>query len=80
MNGKTPTQLGPLELTLITAPALSMEPYRGIVSLFSPEDGNKSRFRNVMFSSYLELRTIGKVQNPRNSELFHILRRKLVPT
>jgi hypothetical protein len=34
--------------------ALSKEPNRVGVSLPSPEDGNRSRFRNVVFSNYLE--------------------------
>jgi hypothetical protein len=33
----------------------------------SPEDGNRSSFLNVVFSSFLEYRTKDKVQNPSNS-------------
>jgi hypothetical protein len=34
----------------------------------SPENGNRSSYRNFVFSSLLEYRTIDKVQNPSNSE------------
>jgi hypothetical protein len=37
------------------------------LSLSSPEDGNRSRFRNVVFCSYLEYRTMDKVQKPIDS-------------
>jgi hypothetical protein len=37
------------------------------VSLPSPEDG----FRNVAFSSYLELRAVNEVLEPRDSEFPH---------
>jgi hypothetical protein len=36
------------------------------VSLPSPEDGNWSSFRNVVFSTYLEFRTMNKVHKPRD--------------
>jgi hypothetical protein len=42
--------------------ALSEGPNKVGVSLLSPEDGNRSHFRNVVVSSYLELRTMDKVQ------------------
>jgi hypothetical protein len=32
------------------------------VSLHQPEDGNRSSFRNVVFSSYLEFRTVDEAQ------------------
>jgi hypothetical protein len=44
--------------------ALSSGPKRVGVFLSSPEDGNRSSFRNVVLSSYLECRTIDKVINP----------------
>jgi hypothetical protein len=34
------------------------------VSLPSPKDGNRSSFWNVMFSSYLEIRTMDNVHKP----------------
>jgi hypothetical protein len=34
----------------------------------SREDGNRSSFRYVVFSSYLEFRTMGKVHKPSDSE------------
>jgi hypothetical protein len=37
------------------------------VSLPSPEDGNRTSFRNVVSSCNLECRTIDKVQNPVDS-------------
>jgi hypothetical protein len=39
-------------------------------SLPSPEDGNRSSVRNVLFSSYLEFRPMPKVQEPSNSACF----------
>jgi hypothetical protein len=47
-----------------------MGPNRVGVSLPSPEDGNRSSFLNVMFSGYLEFRTMHKVQKPGNSECY----------
>jgi hypothetical protein len=44
--------------------ALSKEPNRVGVSLSSHDDGNRSSFLNVVFSSYLELKTMDKVHNP----------------
>jgi hypothetical protein len=38
----------------------------------SPEDGNKSSFRNVVFL-YLEFRTMGTVQKPSDSEYVNVL-------
>jgi hypothetical protein len=48
--------------------ALSNGPSRVGVSFPSPEDGSRSSFRNVVFSSYLEFRTMDKVQKPSDSE------------
>jgi hypothetical protein len=39
-------------------------PKRAGVSLPSGEDGNKSSFRNVGFSSYLDFQTMDKIQKP----------------
>jgi hypothetical protein len=39
---------------------LSKRPKRLSVSFPSPEDGNRSSFWNVVFSGYLEYRTMGK--------------------
>jgi hypothetical protein len=41
--------------------ALSKGPNRVSVSLASLEDGKRSSFRNVVFSTYLEFRTMDKV-------------------
>jgi hypothetical protein len=41
---------------------------RVCVSLSSTEDGRRSKFRNVVFSSLLEFRTTYKVQKPSDSE------------
>jgi hypothetical protein len=38
------------------------------ISLPSPEDGNRSSFRNVVFSRYLEFRTMDKVHKPSDLE------------
>jgi hypothetical protein len=43
------------ELTSATAPTIVDD------SLHSPEEGNRSRFRNVVFSSYLEFRMMNEV-------------------
>jgi hypothetical protein len=47
--------------------ALPKGPNRVGVTLPSPEDGNMSSYRNVAVSSYLEFRTMDKVQNPSDS-------------
>jgi hypothetical protein len=39
------------------------------VFLLSLEDGNRSRFGNIMCSSYLEFWRMDKVQTPRDSDL-----------
>jgi hypothetical protein len=49
---------------------LSMKPNTVGVSLHSPEDGNKSSFRNVVFFSYLEFWTLDKVHTPSDSKGF----------
>jgi hypothetical protein len=38
------------------------------VSLYSPEDGNSSSFRNSVISSYLEFRTMDTVPRSHDSE------------
>jgi hypothetical protein len=43
---------------------ISKGPIREGVSFPSTEDGNKPSFRDVAFSSYLELRAMDKVQKP----------------
>jgi hypothetical protein len=48
--------------------ALSKGPDRVHVSVLSPEDGNRRSSRKAVLSSYLELRTMGKAQNPSGSE------------
>jgi hypothetical protein len=74
-GGGTPTLLGSLEeltrpfLALLRL-ALSKEPNRVGVSLPSPEDGNRSSFRNFVFCYYLEFRTMNKVQKPSHSECY----------
>jgi hypothetical protein len=52
--------------------ALSKGPKRAGVSLPSPEDGNTSSLRNVVFSSYLEFQTMDKVHKPSDSEEIHL--------
>jgi hypothetical protein len=44
--------------------ALSKGPNRVGVSPSSPEDGNRSCFRNVVFSSFLDYRAMNNVQAP----------------
>jgi hypothetical protein len=68
---QAPTSLGPLDkVNKWIKLALSKEPSRVGVSLSSPDDGNRSSFRNLVFSSYLEFRTIDKVHNPSYSECY----------
>jgi hypothetical protein len=50
--------------------ALSKGPNRVGVSLPSPEDGDRSSFRNVVFPIYLELWTMGKVHKSSDSECY----------
>jgi hypothetical protein len=50
--------------------ALPKGPNRGGVSISSPEGGNRSSFRRVVFSSLFEFRTIDKVLKPSNSEYY----------
>jgi hypothetical protein len=47
---------------------LSKGPIRVDVSVHSPEDGNRSSLRYVVFSSYLGFRTTGKVHKPSDSK------------
>jgi hypothetical protein len=47
--------------------SLSMESNRVDVSLPSPEEGNRSSYRNVVFSINLEFRTVDKVRKLVNS-------------
>jgi hypothetical protein len=47
---------------------ISKGPNREGVSLRSSEDENRLSFRNVVFSSYLESRTMNKVHKPSDSE------------
>jgi hypothetical protein len=68
---KTPTLLGPLErdnLNQSLRLSLSKGPNRVGLVFPPPEDGNRSNFGNVVFSSYLEFWKLDKVQNPSNSK------------
>jgi hypothetical protein len=47
--------------------ALSNEPNRVGVSLLTPEDGNRPSFRNAVFSSHVEFRTMDKFHKPSDS-------------
>jgi hypothetical protein len=47
---------------------LSKDANRVGVFLHSPEDGNRSSFRNVVFYNYLEFWTLDKVKKPSESE------------
>jgi hypothetical protein len=55
-------------VTEVSRLALSKGHNKVGVSLPSPEGGNRSSFRNVVFSNYLEFRTMDKVQKPSDSE------------
>jgi hypothetical protein len=52
--------------------ALSKGPNKVGVSLPSLEGGNRSSFRIVVFSGYLEFRNEDKVQKPGDSETFFV--------
>jgi hypothetical protein len=52
----------------------SKGPNRVGVFLPSPEDGNEFSFRNVVFSSYFEFRTVEKVHKPNDVECYTIVR------
>jgi hypothetical protein len=49
-------------------PKISKGPNRVGVSLPSPEDGNRSSFRDVVFSGYLEFQTMDRVLKLSESE------------
>jgi hypothetical protein len=65
-----------IKLTSITviefSPWLRLAPYkrpsRVDVSFHSPEDGNITSFRNIVYSSYLEFRTMDKVRKTSDSQ------------
>jgi hypothetical protein len=65
---ETPAQFCSLERAnhnhLITDVALSKDIKKTGFFFLSPEDGNKSSFRNVAFSIYLEFWTTDKVYKP----------------
>jgi hypothetical protein len=58
----------------VTEVALFMGPNRVGVSLPSPEDENRSSFRNVVFSTYLKFLAMGKAQKPCNPDMLRYLR------
>jgi hypothetical protein len=64
----TTTLLGPLERANLNHWTTGSN--RAGVSFPSPEDGNTSSFPEVVFSSYLEFRTMDKVNKPSNSECY----------
>jgi hypothetical protein len=57
--------------------ALSKGPNISGISLPWPEDGYRSSFRNIVFSTYLEFWTMDKVQKLSNSENFSL--RRIIP-
>jgi hypothetical protein len=66
---ETPTLLGPLERAQLNHGTISKGPNRVYVSLPSPEKGNRSSFRNVVFW-YLEFQAMNKFQKPSSSECY----------
>jgi hypothetical protein len=64
---ETPTLLGPLERANLSD---LNGPNRIGVSFSSPEDRKRSRFRNVMFSSYLVFESNCKVHKPSDSDSY----------
>jgi hypothetical protein len=67
-GSKKPTLLGPLGRASLNH--CYKGPNRVDVSLPSHEDGNGSIFRNFVFSSYLEFRTMDTAQKPSHSECY----------
>jgi hypothetical protein len=65
------TLLGPLEEVQWLMFGLSKDLNRVHISLPTPEDGNRSSFRNVMFPTCLEFRTIGNVRKPIDFEVLY---------
>jgi hypothetical protein len=69
---ETSILLGPLERANLNhwtlRLALSKGPNRVGVSLTSPAERKRSSFRNIVFSSYLEYRTMDKVYEHSDSE------------
>jgi hypothetical protein len=63
---ETPTRLGSLE----RAGPVPAEPDRVRVSLPSPEEGNRSSFRNAVLSFYFEYPTMKNVQKSSHSECY----------
>jgi hypothetical protein len=74
VSGKeTTTQLSPLQranLNHWTRLDLSKRPSSVGVSLSTPEEGNRSSFRIIMFYSYLEFLMMDKVHTSSNSECY----------
>jgi hypothetical protein len=65
---ETSTLLGPIE-----SPNVVLVISKGFSTVgvsFSPEDGNRSSFLNVVFSSYLEFRTMDQINEASNSECY----------
>jgi hypothetical protein len=56
-----PTPLGSLEIANLNHLNLKLLGTEQCLSLPSPEDGNRYSFRNVVFSRYLEFRTLDEV-------------------
>jgi hypothetical protein len=55
----TPTLISPLEINNLIIETVSHP---------SPEEGSRSSFRNVVFSSYLDFRDVDKVHKSSESE------------
>jgi hypothetical protein len=75
---QTPTLLGSVEKgnlihwTQWLGSTLSKGPNRISVFVSSSEDGNRSYFRKVTFPSYLEFRTMAKVQKPSDYQCYKL--------
>jgi hypothetical protein len=52
-----------------------MDPTAYVLCILSLEDGNRTSFPKVVFSSYLEFRMMDKVQKPSDSGLLLFWRR-----
>jgi hypothetical protein len=68
MGRETPTLLGPLESAPVIEDSYFLGTNRVGAFLPTPEDGNRSSFRNFVLSSYLEFRMIDKGHKPSDSD------------
>jgi hypothetical protein len=83
---EAPTLLGPLERANLSHwtgldwnVRMSEGPSKIYISLHSPEEGNCSSFRNVVFHSCLEFRKRDKVYKASDFETCNLVKVKVIP-